>query len=106
MEWEQKWVSSFNTTFGSDFNVSTPEGEDGVVFVFLRDGDRIFLTNRINDRGTETFVSVFKYLDLLPYGRQEAWEDVPEGRPKMPGFWWKRHDEYEPSAKAMNSCCH
>ena len=34
-------------------------------------------------------------LDLTPFGRQEAWEDSPEGYPQTPPYaWWRRHDEY------------
>ena len=106
MGWDQTWVSSFGTTFNVDFEASTADGEDGLISIFLRDGDRIFRTNNITNRGTETFVTVFKYLDLTPYGRQEEWEDAPDGRPKTPGFWWKRHDEYEPTAEAKGSSCH
>ncbi|MGW1102456.1 hypothetical protein [Streptomyces sp. NPDC002540] len=34
-------------------------------------------------------------LDLTPYGRQETWEDSPEGWPQTaPCQWWRLHDEY------------
>jgi hypothetical protein len=31
-----------------------------------------------------------RQLDLLPYGRQEEWQDVPEGWPQAPAYsrWW------------------
>ena len=32
-------------------------------------------------------------LDLTPLGRQEDWEDSPEGYPQGPPYdWWRRHD--------------
>jgi predicted dithiol-disulfide oxidoreductase (DUF899 family) len=32
---------------------------------------------------------------LVPYGRQEQWEDSPEGWPQDPTMSWLRpHDEY------------
>lgn len=35
------------------------------------------------------------FLDLTPYGRQETWEDSPEGWPQSaPYRWWRLHDEY------------
>jgi predicted dithiol-disulfide oxidoreductase (DUF899 family) len=35
------------------------------------------------------------FLDLTPLGRQEDWEDSPEGWPQTPPYvWWRRHDEY------------
>ncbi len=40
-------------------------------------------------------------LDLTALGRQEEWEDSPEGYPQTPPYtWWNWHDEYghaEPS---------
>ena len=36
--------------------------------------------------------------DLTPLGRQEDWEDSPNGRPQtVPYTWWRRHDEYDDS---------
>ena len=43
-----------------------------------------------------------KYLlqiyDITALGRQEDWEDSPEGYPqtKRPPEWWRLPDEYEP----------
>jgi len=43
------------------------------------------------------------YLDVTPLGRQEHWEDSPEGYPQTPPYtWWNWHDEYAhpaPNAK-------
>jgi hypothetical protein len=45
------------------------------------------------------------YLDITALGRQEEWEDSPEGYPQTPPYqWWNRHDEYErtgPEAAAI-----
>ena len=39
--------------------------------------------------------SLWSYLDITPLGRQEAWEDSPEGYPKTaPYRWWNWHDNY------------
>ena len=39
--------------------------------------------------------SVWTFLDLTPFGRQETWEDSPAGWPQTPPYeWWRRHDEY------------
>jgi hypothetical protein len=39
--------------------------------------------------------STWSYLDLTPLGRQEEWEDSPEGYPQTPPYrWWNWHDEY------------
>jgi predicted dithiol-disulfide oxidoreductase (DUF899 family) len=104
MDWSERWVSSYESDFNYDFGGTTDEGEDGKLNVFLRDGERIFRTYDVTNRGTEPLVSVFRYLDATPYGRQEQWEDAPEGWPKMePNFWWQRHDAYEHSP-ASGSC--
>jgi predicted dithiol-disulfide oxidoreductase (DUF899 family) len=38
----------------------------------------------------------WSYLDITALGRQEEWEDSPEGYPQTPPYrWWSRHDEYD-----------
>ena len=45
---------------------------------------------------TSTLGSTWAYLDITPLGRQEKWEDSPEGYPQtQPYAWWNRHDEYD-----------
>jgi predicted dithiol-disulfide oxidoreductase (DUF899 family) len=40
----------------------------------------------------------FNLLDLTPLGRQEEWEDSPDGWPQTtPYAWWRLHDEYDDS---------
>jgi predicted dithiol-disulfide oxidoreductase (DUF899 family) len=63
--------------------------------VFYRDGDRIFRTYFVNNRGDEALGSLWSYLDITPLGRQELWEDSPEGYPQTPTYkWWNWHDAY------------
>jgi predicted dithiol-disulfide oxidoreductase (DUF899 family) len=40
--------------------------------------------------GVEQLSHTFPLIDLLPYGRQEEWQDVPEGWPQSPTYsrWW------------------
>ena len=39
--------------------------------------------------------STWSYLDMTALGRQEKWEDSPEGYPQSPPYeWWIWHDEY------------
>ncbi|TGR90029.1 DUF899 domain-containing protein, partial [Mesorhizobium sp. M2E.F.Ca.ET.209.01.1.1] len=62
-------------------------------------GDRIFRTYFINSRGDEAMGTVWSYLDATPLGRQEVWEDSPEGYPQTPLYsWWNWHDNYEAGA--------
>ena len=95
MGWDVRWVSSANTTFNADFGITTPQGENHGLSVFLRDGAQIFRTYFTSSRGLETVGTIWSLLDLTPFGRQEVWEDTPEGRPQSPPYqWWRRHDEY------------
>ena len=59
-------------------------GEMGHYICFLRDGDRVFLTYSTTGRGNEPGCGALGVLDMTPYGRREAWEDVPEGWPEAP----------------------
>jgi predicted dithiol-disulfide oxidoreductase (DUF899 family) len=104
MGWTIPWYSSFESDFNFDFGVGpeTPQTDvyqDGETFglsVFLRDGDNVFRTYFTTTRGVEALGSVWTLLDLTPLGRQEIWEDSPEGYPQTkPYEWWRRHDEYE-----------
>jgi predicted dithiol-disulfide oxidoreductase (DUF899 family) len=37
----------------------------------------------------------WSYLDMTALGRQEEWEDSPEGYPQTPPYkWWNWHDAY------------
>ncbi len=95
MGWTIPWYSSSESDFNDDFGVTTPKGETFGLSVFLRDGDNVYRTYFTNGRGVEALGSVWTLLDLTPYGRQEEWEDSPEGWPQTPPYeWWRRHDEY------------
>lgn len=54
--------------------------------VFLRKGDDVFYTYSAYTRGLEPVATHYNYLDLTPYGRQEDWEDSPEGWPQKPTY--------------------
>ncbi len=98
MGWDLPWVSSAGSDFNQDFGRTTDRGEMFGLSVFLRDGDSIFRTYFTSWRGVEALGTIWSLLDITPFGRQEAWEDSPEGRPQSPPYeWWRRHDEYEPA---------
>jgi predicted dithiol-disulfide oxidoreductase (DUF899 family) len=95
MGWDLPWVSSGASTFNADFHVTVDGEERHGISVFLRDGDRVFHTWSTYRRGEEPFMVVFDLLDLTPYGRQETWEDSPDGWPQQPPYEWMRlHDSY------------
>jgi predicted dithiol-disulfide oxidoreductase (DUF899 family) len=108
MGWEQIPWYTVTDDFDADFGVDEWHGTNA----FFRDGERIFRTYFINDRGDEALGSTFSYLDMTALGRQEEWEDSPEGYPRTPraaaptvGWrnwgpyqWWNLRDEYEKGA--------
>ena len=105
--WNFKWVSSYNTDFNFDYNISfrpeeiakkegmynftiqdphSPEREG--VSVFYKDPEgRIFHTYSAYARGIDMLNVAYHYLDLIPKGRDEASKEFPQ-------FWVRRHDEY------------
>ncbi|MBF6149248.1 DUF899 domain-containing protein [Nocardia nova] len=78
------WYSTANSSFGAD--VGAPPGGGFAVNVFLRDGDTVYRTWHTDGRGTEQLGYTFALIDLLPYGRQEEWQDSPEGWPQSPTY--------------------
>ena len=76
--------------FDADFGVDEWHGTNA----FIRDGDRVFRSYFITARGDEALGSTWSYLDMTALGRQEEWEDSPEGYPQSPPYeWWIWHDE-------------
>ena len=59
--------------------------------VFVRDGERVFRTYATQGRG----VDGVPLIDMTVFGRQETFEDSPEGWPQHPTYSFGRlHDEY------------
>jgi predicted dithiol-disulfide oxidoreductase (DUF899 family) len=91
MGWEMPWYT-LTDDFDADFGVGEWHGTNA----FLRDGDKVFRTYFVDSRGDEAMGSTWSYLDITALGRQEEWEDSPEGYPQTPPYqWWRLHDEYE-----------
>jgi predicted dithiol-disulfide oxidoreductase (DUF899 family) len=91
MGWTLPWFSLAGNDFNADSGVTTGFG----LSVFLHDGESVFRTYFTTGRGVEALGSIWTFLDLTPLGRQEEWEDSPEGYPQTPRYeWWRRHDEY------------
>ena len=107
LDWDFKWVSSFDTDFNFDYFVSfTPEelankkafynfisqdpriSEREGVSVFYKDpSGKIFHTYSTYARGLDILNTAYNYLDLVPKGRDEDGYDFPMA-------WVRRHDEY------------
>ncbi|MCW6533659.1 DUF899 domain-containing protein [Sphingomonas lycopersici] len=96
MGWEQIPWYTITDSFDADFGVDEWHGHN----VFIRDGAKIYRTYFIDNRGDEAMGSVWSYLDLTPLGRQEIWEDSPEGYPQTPPYkWWNWNDNYDAEDK-------
>jgi predicted dithiol-disulfide oxidoreductase (DUF899 family) len=90
MGWELIPWYTITDDFDADFGVHEWHGTNA----FIRDGDRVFRTYFINGRGDEVMGGTWAYLDITALGRQEQWEDSPEGYPQTPPYgWWIWHDE-------------
>src|ERR1700682_436747 len=95
MEWPFPYFSSRGTTFADDCGAGRGFG----ISVLLRDGSPesadVYQTYFTTSRGGDRVRFDFNMLDLTPYGRQEEWEDSPQGWPQTPTYaWWRLHDEY------------
>ena len=90
MGWRMPWFT-LTDGFDVDFGVDQWHGTNA----FFREGDRVFRTYFINNRGDEALGSHWSYLDMTALGRQENWEDSPDGYPRTPPYeWWNWNDEY------------
>jgi predicted dithiol-disulfide oxidoreductase (DUF899 family) len=95
MNWDIPWYT-ITDSFDKDFGVDEWHGTN----TFIRDDDgNVFRTYFVNNRGDEQMGSTWNYLDITALGRQEEWEDSPEGYPQTPPYkWWNWHDNYEAEA--------
>jgi predicted dithiol-disulfide oxidoreductase (DUF899 family) len=93
MGWNDIPWYTITDDFDKDFDVDEWHGTNA----FYRDDEgRIFRTYFIDARGDEAMGSTWTYLDITALGRQEDWEDSPEGYPQTkPYGWWNLHDEYD-----------
>ena len=96
MGWEHIPWYTLTDDFDADFDVGEWHGTNA----FVRDDDgRISRTYFVDKRGDEVMGGTWAYLDITALGRQEIWEDSPEGYPQTQAYgWWNRHDEYEDAA--------
>jgi predicted dithiol-disulfide oxidoreductase (DUF899 family) len=91
MGWDFPWYT-LTDDFDADFGVDEWHGTNA----FIREGNRIFRTYFVNNRGDEAMGSTWSYLDITALGRQEEWEDSPDGYPQTPPYqWWNYHDAYD-----------
>jgi predicted dithiol-disulfide oxidoreductase (DUF899 family) len=80
MGWDMPWYSVPEESYGRLALKSSHNF--GMKACYLRDGDRVFETYWTTGRGCEPMSGSYGMLDMTVYGRQELWEDSPEGWPK------------------------
>jgi predicted dithiol-disulfide oxidoreductase (DUF899 family) len=80
--WTMPFVSSHGTPFADDCGASG----GFMLSVFLRDGTDVYRTYATTARGVDRLLFINNILDLVPYGRQEDWEDSPPGWPQFPTY--------------------
>jgi predicted dithiol-disulfide oxidoreductase (DUF899 family) len=86
-------LTARSVDFGLSPKLARPdEYQDRGMFglsAFLRDGDALYRTYFTTRRGVEALGSVWTLLDVTALGRQETWEDSPDGYPQTePYQWW------------------
>src|SRR5215211_3605237 len=92
MGWELIPWYEITDDFDADFGVDEWHGHNA----FIRDSDQIYRTYFIDSRGDEAMGTTWSYLDMSALGRQEEWEDSPDGYPQTPPYqWWNYHDAYK-----------
>ena len=109
--WSNRWYSSYGSDFNYDFMVTLDPSRGPVQYnyktgeeltkaigkiepssewpgfsVFFHIGDDVFHTYSAYARGVENLMDPFSLLDITPYGRQEDFEDSPEGWPQQPTY--------------------
>lgn len=90
MGWDIPWYT-ITDGFDTDFGVDEWHGTNA----FIRDGEAVYRTYFVDNRGDEVFGNTWSYLDITALGRQEDWEDSPDGYPQTPPYqWWNWHDGY------------
>jgi len=109
--WSFRWVSAAESTFSRDFGVTFdppetdtskknynfatqhfggPEAPGVSVFSKEEDGG-VFHTYSTFARGLDDFLTAYRFLDVVPKGRDEAGFDFPM-------TWIRRRTEYDPKA--------
>ena len=77
MGWQMPWYS-----LRDDAEKLLAGRAFGAYANYLSDDDRVFETYWTDGRGTEAGGTSYHLLDLTVYGRQETWEDSPDGWPQ------------------------
>ncbi|HEX4059418.1 MAG TPA: DUF899 family protein [Streptosporangiaceae bacterium] len=77
MGWQAPWYATADST-----DALLAGRWFGMLVCYLQDGGRVFETYWGSGRGAEAMAPSYSLLDLTLYGRQENWEDSPDGWPQ------------------------
>jgi predicted dithiol-disulfide oxidoreductase (DUF899 family) len=80
MGWEMPWYSAKDSLI--TLLTGRRVGRMHIV-CYLRQGSKVFETYWTTSRGVEAMDNSYRLLDLTVYGRQEKWEDSPDGWPQQ-----------------------
>jgi predicted dithiol-disulfide oxidoreductase (DUF899 family) len=83
---ERGWKVPFYSSHGTSFSTDTGANGMFLLTMFLRDGDEIFRTYSTTRRGVDRLLFGNNLRDLSVFGREEDWEDSPEGWPQHPTY--------------------
>jgi len=78
MGWDVPWYS-----VGGSAEVLLAGRWFGMQVCYLRRGERVFETYWSSGRAAEALAPTYGLLDMTVYGRQETWENSPEGWPQQ-----------------------
>lgn len=85
--WGQRgWTVPYASSHGTSFADDCGAGEGFLLSLFLTDGEHVYRTYSTTARGVDRVLFVNNVLDLAAYGRQEDWEDSPQGWPQQPTY--------------------
>ena len=79
MGWEMPWYSVRNSL---DTLLAGRRVGRMYLMCYVRHGSKVFETYWTTIRGVEAMDNSYRLLDLTVYGRQESWEDSPNGWPQ------------------------
>ena len=83
---DQGWSVPFYSSHGTSFSADMGSGGGFLLSMFLRDGETVYRTYSTTQRGVDRMLFPNNVLDLAAYGRQESWEDSPDGWPQHPTY--------------------
>jgi predicted dithiol-disulfide oxidoreductase (DUF899 family) len=92
MGWQRIPWFELTDDWDADFDVDQWHGTNA----FVRTDDGIYRTYFVDARGDEGMGTTWSLLDITALGRQEKWEDSPDGYPQTdPYGWWNYNTDYE-----------